>query len=99
MRCHGSKKFLIEKEGWMRENGLTCQLNSVGVWMLSKIFGKISILHVTRHNEGGICSQGSAVKLENIFMVKCTPYLSFMQKHLEDQISSNRESRLITCWE
>jgi hypothetical protein len=86
MRYHGSKKFLIEEEEWVRENGLTCQSNPVGIWMLSKISGKISIFHVTRYNEGGIRSQGSAIKLENVFMIKFTPYFSFTQKHLEGQI-------------
>ena len=67
------------------KNGLTCQLNPVGVWVLSKILGKIPIFHVTRHNEGSIRSQGSTIKWENIIMGKCTPYLNFAKKHLGDQ--------------
>ena len=85
MRCHGSEKFIIEVGRMGRENGLTYQLDPVSVWLLSEIFGKISILHVTRHNKGSIHSQGSAIKWENVIMAKCTPYLNFAQKHLGDQ--------------
>ena len=86
MRRHGSERFLVEVAESVRKNiGVTCQLNPVGVWPLSEISGKISIGHVTRYNEGGIRSQGSAVKWENVIVGKCTPYSDFVQKHLGDQ--------------
>jgi hypothetical protein len=75
--------FIIDVRDWVQEDISTCQLNPVGIWVLLEIFGKISILHVTRHNEGGIQSQGSAIKRKHVIVVKCAPYPSFIQNHLD----------------